>query len=116
MSEDITTLYGKVNRARLEELQQSFDAAKLLEAVEFIDQVRGRICDLEGVRSDLLNLHRMAMGLISQEPAEGPESEIEANICAAATNLEFELSGYAEQLHDLANLIEELATLTPDDV
>lgn len=116
MSDDITTVYGKVNRDRLEDLHQSFDTAKLLEAVEFIDQVRRRICDPEGVRDDLLKLHKMAMELINQEPAEVAESGVEADICAAATNLEFELSDYAERLHDLANLIEELATLTPDEV
>jgi len=54
------------------------------------------------------------MDLINQEPVEVAESEIEADICAVATNLEFELTDYAERLHDLANLIEELATLTPD--
>lgn len=36
MSEDITTVYGKVNRDMLNELQQSFDTGKLLETVDFI--------------------------------------------------------------------------------
>ena len=116
MSDDITTVYGKVNRDRLEELQQSFDTSRLLAAADFIDQVRRRICDPEGLRDDLLKLHGMAMELINQEPAEVAESEIEADICAAATNLEFELSEYAERLHDLANLIEDLATLAPGDL
>lgn len=56
------------------------------------------------------------MELINQEPAEVAESEVGADICAVAANLEFELSNYAERLHDLANLIEELATLAPGDL
>jgi hypothetical protein len=51
----------------------------------------------------------------NQEPAEVAEPDAEADICAAAKNLEFELSDYAERLHDLANLIEELAALAPDE-
>lgn len=116
MSDDIVTVYGKVNRERLEELQQSFDTARLLAAVEAIDRMRQRLCNPEGLRDDLLKLHGMAMELINQEPAEVAEGEIESDICAAATNLEAEISDYTEMLHDLVNLLEDLATLTPDDL
>lgn len=116
MSDDIVTIYGKVNRERLDELQQSFDTTKLLAAVEAIDQMRKRLCDPEGLRNDLLKLHGMAMELINQEPAEVAEAEIESDICVAATNLEAEIYDYTETLHDLVNLLEDLATLTPDDL
>ncbi len=116
MSDDIVTVYGKVNRDRLEELQQSFDTAKLLAAVEAIGQMRQRLCNPESLRDDLLKLHGMAMELINQEPAEVAEAEIESDICAAATNLEAEISDYTETLHELVNLLEDLATLTPDDL
>jgi hypothetical protein len=48
------TIYGKVNREQLEELQQSFDTTRLLAAVEAIDQMRQRLCNPEGLRDDLL--------------------------------------------------------------
>jgi hypothetical protein len=57
----------------------------------------------------------MAMELINQEPAEVTEREIESDICALATNLEAEIYDYTETLHDPVNLLEDLATLTPDD-
>jgi hypothetical protein len=116
MSDDITTVYGKVNRARLEELQQSFDTTKLPAAVEFVDQMRKRICDPEGLRRDLLKLHEMAMELINQEPAEVSEREVEADIWAEANDLEMEVYDYAEKLHEIVNLLEDLATLTPHDL
>lgn len=50
----------------------------------------------------------MAMDLVNGEPAEASAAESEATIWSLATDLEFEISEYAEQLRELANLIEEL--------
>jgi hypothetical protein len=113
MGKNLKTEHGLVNRKKLEQLQESYDTSRLLDAVDMIDRLRNRICDPEGIRSALLDLHRMAMDLINEEPAETSEPEPEAAIWSLATDLEFEISEYGEQLRELANLIEELSMLAP---
>lgn len=113
MGKNFKTEHGVVNRKKLEQLQESYDTSRLLEAVELIDRLRSRICDPEGIRSELLDLHRMAMDLINEDPAEASTPEPESAIWSLATDLEFEISEYAEQLRELADLIEELSMLAP---
>lgn len=113
MIKNFKTKHGVVNRKRLEQLQESYDTSRLLDAVALIDRLRSRICDPEGIRSELLDLHRMVMGLINEDPAEASTPESEPAIWSLATDLEFEISEYAEQLRELADLIEELSLLAP---
>ncbi len=51
------------------------------------------------------------MDLINEDPAEASTPEPESAIWALATDLEFEISEYAKQLRELADLIEELSRL-----
>jgi hypothetical protein len=107
------TIYGLVDRARLAELQATFDTMRLLDAVDLIDEIRGRLCDPQELRDELLQLHAMAHTLING--AEVTLSPQEWPIWSRATDLEFEFSEYAGKLGALANLIEQLSKLAPDD-
>ena len=112
-SRNCKTIYGLVDRARLENLQATFDTVRLLEAVDLIDELRGRVCDPQQLRAELLQLHAMAHTLIN-----GAEAAVLPNNCpiwSKAADLELELSGYAEKLSELADLIERLSKLAPDD-
>jgi hypothetical protein len=68
MGKIVKTSFGAVDGQALEKLQDSFDTAELLRAVDAIDQVRYRDDDL---RQDMLNLHGMAHNLINQDYSSG---------------------------------------------
>ena len=111
----LKTPYGRVDRAKLEHLQASFDTSRLLAAVEVIDHLRARICDPDGRRADLLALHQMAVEVINEDtPAVVARSE-QATIWEHAVDVEFEVSDFADQLREIADLVEELAALAPDE-
>lgn len=110
---NLKTEYGLVDRAKLEQLQQSYDTNRLLDAVGLIDDIRRRICDPEGLRDELLELHRMAMAVVNENPTG--LSATDEPIWSKATDLEFELSDYAAKLAEVAKLIEALSMLAPED-
>lgn len=110
----LPTPYGRVDRAKLEQLQASFDTSRLLAAVEVIDQLRTRICDPDGLRNDLLTLHQMAMEVINEDVVAVVVQNEQGTIWEHAVDVEFELSEFADQLREIADLVEELATLAPD--
>jgi len=111
----LTTVYGKVDRAKLEHLQAAFDTSRLLAAVDVIDQLRARICDPEGLRNDLLTLHQMAMEVINEDPPAVAAQSAQGAIWEHAVDVEFEVSEFADQLREIADLVEELAALAPDE-
>src|SRR5262249_55698910 len=112
-NDTVKTEYGRVNRAQLEELQSGFNTTRLLDAVEVIDELRRRLCDPEKLRQDLLHLHAMAHTVVNG--AEMTVSSSQGPIWSKAADLEMEISEYADNLSAVANLIQELAMLAPDD-
>lgn len=65
-SEDIiATPYGRLDRAVLLELENTYDTRMLLTAVEQLDKVLGAARGQEGLRDMLLRLHRMAQTVIN---------------------------------------------------
>jgi len=114
MNDTVKTEYGCLRRAQLEKLETAYDTRRLLEAVDLIDEIRGRLCDPQLLRRELLHLHAMAHMVINDgEPAV---SHSEDPIWAKAADLEMEISDYAEKLSAVADLIQELALLAPDDI
>jgi hypothetical protein len=111
----LKTAYGTVDRTKLEHLQASYDTSRLLDAVDVIDQLRARICDPEGLRNDLLELHHMAMEVINEDAPPVSSSTIQGTIWEHAADLEFEVSEVADRLREIAALLEELAMLAPED-
>ena len=61
-----------VREKALEALQNSFDTQRLLAAVDAVDQIRARI---DGLRDDLLDLHRMAAEVINEDYDSRPARE-----------------------------------------
>jgi len=111
----LTTAYGRVDRLKLEHLQASFDTSRLLAAVDVIDQLRARICDPEGLRNDLLELHQMAVEVINEDTPVVASRNEQGTIWEHAVDLEFAVSEFADQLREIADLVEELAALAPDE-
>ncbi len=56
----VSTPYGMVDKAALENLRDDYSTGQLLQLVDVIDAVRARMSDPDGVRADLLRLHAMA--------------------------------------------------------
>ncbi|QUN32351.1 transposase (plasmid) [Cupriavidus sp. KK10] len=54
------TPYGPVDTEALRCLQDSFDTREILRIVDLVDTLRTRLCEPEGIRDDLLQLHGMA--------------------------------------------------------
>ncbi|WP_279635311.1 Tn3 family transposase post-transcriptional regulator TnpC [Cupriavidus lacunae] len=52
--------YGPVDTEVLRHLQDSFDTREILRIVDLVDTIRARLCEPEGIRDDLLQLHGMA--------------------------------------------------------
>jgi hypothetical protein len=110
----LTTPYGRVDRTQLEHLQTTFETSRLLAAIDVIDHLRARICDPEGLRNDLLTLHQMAMEVLNEDTTAVAARSAQGTIWEHATDGEFEVSDFAEQLCEIADLVEELAALAPD--
>ena len=110
---DCETSYGTLNSKKLEELQQNFDTTKILAAVDTIDEIRYRICEPDGMRQDLLDLHSMAHTIINGDSAVNvPRGTC---IWEVAQALELEIDEFATKLSEIANLLIKLGELVPDD-
>jgi hypothetical protein len=104
---------GTLNSKKLEELQRNFDTTKILEAVDTIDEIRYRICEPDGMRQDLLDLHAMAHSIINGDSTFNPPRE--PCIWEVAQDLELEIDEFATKLSEIANLLAQLGELVPDD-
>ena len=109
----VDTSYGPVNSQILEGLQETFDTRVLLALVDQLDKLRARICDLDGLRADLLKLHAMAHTLINGAPlAAGSDDQ---SIWELAEDIESELGHIAESAGHASLAIRPLVELQPDD-
>ena len=106
----VQTAFGAVDEKALEALQNSFDSRRLLNAVEALDQVRSRI---DGLRDDLLDLHRMAVEVINEDYGDRPTRE--EPIWELAEMLASEMLEFADGLRDAVHTVEELESLAPGE-
>jgi hypothetical protein len=106
----VETVFGAVDEKALEALQNSFDTRRLLDAVEAVDQVRSRI---DGLRDDLLDLHRMAAEVIHEDYGNRPERE--EPIWELAEMLASEMLEFAGGLREANRAVEELESLAPGE-
>jgi molecular chaperone GrpE (heat shock protein) len=106
----VETAFGAVDEKALEALQNSFDTRRLLAAVEAVDQIRSRI---DGLRDDLLDLHRMAAEVINEDYDSRPARE-EA-IWELAEMLASEMLEFADGLREAYHAVEELESLAPGE-
>jgi hypothetical protein len=105
--------YGTLNSKKLEELQQNFDTTKILAAVDTIDEIRYRMCEPDGMRQDLLDLHAMAHTIINGDST----LNVPRGTCIweVAQELELEIDEFATKLSEIANLLAKLGELVPND-
>jgi hypothetical protein len=106
----VETAFGAVDEKALETLHNSFDTRRLLDAVEAIDQVRYRI---DGLRDDLLDLHRMAAQVINEDDGDSPARE--EPIWELAEMLASEMLEFADGLREAYRAVEELESLAPGE-
>ena len=108
----VDTDVGPVNAKALEALEDTFDTERILELVDQLDALRGRICDPDGLRADLLRLHAMAHRLIN-----GDALTIDADdqsIWELADDLEFELEEIADNAKQAVSILRPLTRLAPE--
>ena len=102
---------GPLNQAALEQLRDSFDTYRLLDAVDAVDAIRYRVCEPDQVRDDLLHLHDVANALINGGGLNGrPPRQV---IWSLAGDLSLELGDLADRLQAVADTLEELVGLAP---
>ncbi len=102
----VETAFGTVDERALEALQNSFDTRRLLAGVDAVDQIRARI---DGLRDDLLDLHRMAAEVINEDYDSRPARE-EA-IWELAEMLASEMLEFVNGLREAYRTVEELESL-----
>ena len=103
------TIYGTVSSNKLSELQQNFDPIKILAAVDTIDEIRSRICDPDGIRRELLNLHSMAHIIINGDSTMN--APIGTCIWEVAQELELEIADFATKLDEIGTMLGKLGEL-----
>ncbi|WDR97988.1 Tn3 family transposase post-transcriptional regulator TnpC [Burkholderia ambifaria] len=92
-----TTYFGDVDTAALERIESSYDTTRLLAAVDIVDCLRAQLHDPEGLRDDLLEIHRMAHAVLNGAMPMPSRHE----------------STFPEQVRDVLALIDEfVAALT----
>ncbi len=106
----VETAFGAVDEKALEALQNSYDTRRLLDAVETVDQIRYRI---DGLRDDLLDLHRMAAEVINEDYGDSPARE--EPIWELADTLASEMLEFANGLREAYHAVEELESLAPGE-
>ena len=106
----VETAFGTVDEKALEALQNSFDTRRLLAAVDAVDQIRARI---DGLRDDLLDLHRMAAEVINEDYGSRPARE--EPIWELAEMLASEMLELADGLREAYHTVEEMESLAPGE-
>lgn len=104
------TTFGVVNAEVLEDLEQSYETQRLLEAVDQLD--RFAALATEGTwRENLLRLHGMAHTVLNGAPITIRPGR--KRIWELATDLSMELEEVVEGLTATLRLLEPLAELAP---
>ena len=109
------TAHGVVSRKALRKLKDSFDTAKILNAIGLLDSIGSRCEPGENaIRNDFFRLHSMAhelcnggVGTCAPKPNE--------TIYELAHDLLDEISDWSLALRQTERLLEKLVALTPDD-
>jgi AraC-like DNA-binding protein len=112
-SKNYNTVYGSVNKKKLNELQQNFDTTQILTAIDIIDEIRYRICEPEHMRDELLNLHSMAHTIINGDWTMNAPKGL--SIWETAQDLEMEISEFATKLDKITDMLRQLGELVPNE-
>ena len=106
------TPYGDVDPEALAALRDTYDTAMLLEWVKRIDRLCNRLAPADGLRDELLRLHRMAHtvvnGVVLIEPAG------HTDVWELAQELADELDELAATFSEAAQQVRPLVALRPE--
>lgn len=103
-----------VNAEVLEELRDSFNTMEILDALDVIDSIRRRVCDLEDMRRDFFLLHGQAHALINGDFSD-PSGKEGYAIWELADELETDIGEWAEGLRKIARMLDKLVMLVPEE-
>lgn len=103
----------KLDQEVLEQLRDSFDTYRVLDAIGDVDKMRERIGDPRQMRTELFAIHGLACQLINHNHMIGPFDDEGAPLWQRAFDLQMELYEYADSLHRVADMLGELAALAP---
>ncbi len=101
-----------VNAKVLEDLEQSFETMEILDSIDVIDEIRGRICNPEDMRQDFFSLHGQAHALINGDYTDvfGKENY---EIWELANELESDIVSWIGNLEKVASMLRKLTKLCP---
>jgi hypothetical protein len=106
------TPYGEVDAAALDALQSGYDTTRMLDAVGRLDEVRASLYDPEGLREDLLRLHRIAHTLVNGAGLMvGTQDEFFVD---QVTDVIDQIEQYVADLLGIRDVLQPLETLRPD--
>jgi hypothetical protein len=106
------TPYGEVDAAALDALQSGYDTTRMLDAVGRLDEVRASLYDPEGLREDLLRLHRIAHTLVNGAGLTvGTQDEFFVD---QVTDVIDQIEQYVADLLGIRDVLQPLETLRPD--
>lgn len=104
------TAVGTVDKKAFEELYNSFETMRILDAVGDLGEVRSEIEDPGGARMDFIRLHEMAMYLLNDDAPPGDPQPI----WELVDELSSKISRCQESLEKIADMLSELEPLMPD--
>ncbi|WNC95408.1 Tn3 family transposase post-transcriptional regulator TnpC (plasmid) [Paraburkholderia sp. FT54] len=106
------TPYGEVDAGALEALQSGYDTTRMLGAVGRLDEVRTSLYDPEGLRDDLLRLHRIAHTLVNGGGlTTGTQDE---SFVDQVTDVIDQIDQHVADLPGIRDVLRPLETLRPD--
>jgi hypothetical protein len=108
----VSTPYGLMDRAALQEAQQSFDTGVLLTMVEQLDRFTSGAREQDGLRDQLLLLHRLAHTVINGSGLAGSSNE---TLPELATDILMEVSETVATLRTWLLPLEALQALAATD-
>jgi hypothetical protein len=104
------TPYGDVDAAALDALRQGFDTAVLLELVDRLAPMAQRLEKTDGVRDELLRLHRMAHSVINGANVSESSADDLWEVAAALID---EFRQISDHCLEIAAALQPLADLEP---
>lgn len=108
----VSTPYGVLDRAALLKAQQSFDTRVLLKMVEELDRFTASVRDPDGLRDQLLQLHRMSHSVINGAGLAGSSDE---TLPELAMGVLTEIEDLLATLRTWCAPLQTLQALEPDE-
>lgn len=108
----VSTPYGLMDRAALQEAQQSFDTHVLLRMVDELDRFTIGAREQDGLRDQLLQLHRLAHTVVNGAGLAGSSDE---TLPELATDILMEVSEAVATLRAWLAPLEVLQALAATD-